>query len=85
MSTTTMTSKGQFTMPADVRLRLQLVPGSKIDIVLNAAGETVIRPKHGDVRDLRGFIKYDGPIVSVEDMNETIVAAAAARFERSTK
>jgi antitoxin PrlF len=83
MPTATMTSKGQFTMPAEVRTRLRLVPGSKIDIVVNAAGETVIRPRTGDIRRLKGIIKYDGPPVSIEDMNEAIGDAIAEDFIRS--
>lgn len=80
-----MTSKGQITIPAAVRKRLRLKTGSKVDFVENKAGETVIRPKTGSIRDLYGFIKYAGPPVSVEEMNEAIAQAAVERFERSVK
>jgi antitoxin PrlF len=83
MPTMTMTSKGQFTMPASERARLRLVPGSKVDIVVNAAGETVLKPRTGDIRALRGIIKYDGPPVSIEEMNEAIGAAVAEEYWRS--
>jgi antitoxin PrlF len=83
MPTATMTSKGQFTMPAEVRARLRLVPGSKIDIDVNAAGETVIRPRSGDIRRLRGILKYDGPPVSIEEMNESIGRAVIESYKRS--
>jgi antitoxin PrlF len=85
MATATVTSKGQVTIPAAVRKKLRLHPGSKIDFVENAAGETVVRAKTGDIRRLRGFIKYDGPPVSVEEMKEAIAEAAVERFERSLK
>ena len=43
----------------------------------------VLRPKKSDIRTLRGFLKYKGPPVSVEEMNETIADAIAEDFERS--
>ncbi len=83
MPTATMTSKGQITVPADVREKLRLVPGSKVDFVLNAAGETVLKPRTGDIRRLRGIFKYDGPPVSIEDMNRAVGEAVAENFKRS--
>lgn len=83
MSTATVTSKGQVTIPAETRKRLRLVPGSKIDFVQNAAGETVVRAKTGDIRALRGILKYDGPPVSIEEMNKAIGRAVVESFKRS--
>lgn len=84
MTIATMTSKGQITIPAATRSKLRLAPGSKIDFVENEAGEVVLRPLAGDIRRLRGIVKYDGPPVSVEEMNEAISDAAAENFRRST-
>ena len=83
MPTATVTSKGQVTIPAETRKRLRLVPGSKIDFVQNAAGETVVRAKTGDIRALRGILKYDGPPVSIEEMNKAIGRAVVESFKRS--
>ena len=83
MPTATMTSKGQITIPANVRTKFRLHPGTKVDFVENQAGELVLRPRTGDIRALRGIIKYDGPPVSIEDMNRAIARAAAERFKRS--
>ena len=82
MPTATVTSKGQITIPAETRARLRLVPGTKVDFVQNAAGETVLRTKTGDIRALKGIIKYDGPPVSIEDMNASIAEAVAERLDR---
>jgi antitoxin PrlF len=84
MTIATMTSKGQITIPAATRSKLRLAPGSKVDFVENASGEIVLKPVVGDVRRLRGIIKYDGAPVSVEEMNRAIGGAAADRFRRST-
>jgi antitoxin PrlF len=79
----TVTSKGQVTIPVAVRKKLRLKSGSKVDFIENKAGETVLKPRQGDIRRLRGFIKYDGPPVSVEEMNEAVAKAAVERFEGS--
>lgn len=82
MATATMTSKGQITVPADVRAQFGLKAGAKIDFVTNSAGELVMRPRTGDIRALRGVIAWDGPPISIEMMNETIGEAAAEAFKR---
>jgi AbrB family looped-hinge helix DNA binding protein len=83
MTIATMTSKGQITIPAATRSKLRLAPGSKVDFVENEAGEIVLRPVVGDIQRLRGVVKYDGPPVSVEDMNRAVGDAAVESFRRS--
>lgn len=77
MPAATMTSKGQITIPAEVRAKFRLTAGTRVDFVENGAGELVLRPKTGDIRKLRGIIKYDGPPVSIEDMDRGIGEAIA--------
>ena len=84
MVAATMTSKGQITVPVAVRKRLRLKAGSKVDFIENKAGEVVLKPRTGDIRKLRGIVKYDGPPVSIDDMNEAIGEAAVERFLRSS-
>jgi AbrB family looped-hinge helix DNA binding protein len=40
----TLTSKGQVTLPKPLRDKLGLKPGSEVDFVMNAAGEVVVTP-----------------------------------------
>ncbi len=40
----TVTSKGQITLPKQLRERLGLHAGSQVDFVVNAAGEVVLQP-----------------------------------------
>ena len=82
MPTTTMTSKGQVTIPAATRARLRLVPGSTISFEENAAGETVVRTQTKDIRSLRGFLKYDGPPKSLEEIDGGIAMAVKERLDR---
>jgi antitoxin PrlF len=85
MSTATMTSKGQITVPADVRAAFGLRVGSKIDFVVNAAGELVMRPRAGDIRALRGLMRHSGPPISLGEMNAAVAESAAEAFTRSTR
>ena len=41
--TTTLTSKGQVTIPKHIRDELQLLPGMQVQFAVNAAGELVLR------------------------------------------
>ena len=41
--TTTLTSKGQVTIPKKVRDALKIVPGSAVEFAVNADGEVVVR------------------------------------------
>jgi AbrB family looped-hinge helix DNA binding protein len=78
-----MTSKGQITVPAEVRAKLGLRAGVKVDFVVNAGGEVVLRPRTADIRSLRGMLTYDGPPVSIEDMDRAIGDGVVEAFERS--
>jgi AbrB family looped-hinge helix DNA binding protein len=84
MTIATMTSKGQITIPAATRSKLRLAAGSKVDFVENEAGEIVLKPVVGDIKRLRGIVKYGGAPVSIEDMNKAIADAAAESFRNST-
>jgi len=83
MPTATVTSKRQITLPAETCRKLRIVPGSKIDFVTNEAGETVLRPKTGDISRLHGIVKHDGPPLSLEAIDRAIVEATVARYQRS--
>ena len=83
MTTITMTSKGQITLPAATRAKLRLAAGSKFLVSENDRGEIVLKPKTGDIRRLRGILKYDGPPVSVEDMKAAVGKAVVESFKRS--
>ena len=79
----TVTSKGQVTLPAATRAKLRLVAGSKLSVSENERGEIVLKPKTGDIRNLRGIVRYDGPPVSIEDMKRAIGDAVAENYLRS--
>lgn len=78
MPQATMTSKGQITVPKEVREELGLQPGTKVDFVRVGAGDYRVRPKNRSIEDLFGIIKYDGPPITLEDMERGIAEGAAA-------
>lgn len=83
MAVTTLTSKGQMTLPKEVRDDLQLEPGDKIDIVKQ--GDTyVLRPRTIKASDLAGILgkpPHNGGL-SLEAMDEKLAQALAEEDER---
>lgn len=77
MATATITSKGQTTIPKEIREKLGLHPGDKIDFVMGEDGIVSLRPITIDIRDLCGFLKRPGQrVASLEDMEAAITAGA---------
>ena len=50
---TTLTSKGQVTIPKRIRDALQLLPGAAVEFSVNAGGEVVLHPARLPRRGLR--------------------------------
>ncbi len=44
MSTLTMSSKGQLTVPREIRERLKLRPGCKVDVRVDGEGRLILTP-----------------------------------------
>ena len=73
----TLTSKGQTTVPAEVREILKLKPGDKIRYV-NRNGEIIMKAKNKRAIDLIGkFHDPDRAPISIEEMDEAIGEAIA--------
>lgn len=66
---TTLTSKGQVTIPKEIRQRMDLKPGDRITFSLLSDGTLVVRPKLRRVADLAGLLHKAGRApVPLEDM-----------------
>ncbi len=72
MSTSTLTSKGQTTVPKDVRRHLGLKPGDKIRFLVEDDGRVVVLPATLHLRDLRGSLPKPPKTVSADQMNAAI-------------
>lgn len=82
----TLTSKGQMTVPIDVRRKLGLVPGDKLRFEFEEDGRLVVLPprkKTGKMEDLIGCLKWDGPPKTLEDMERAIEEGAVERYRRA--
>lgn len=72
MASAAVTSKGQITIPVEVRRKLGLKPGDRVRFVEGEGGEIVLKAKNRSILDLYGAGKWEGPPVTIEEMNETI-------------
>lgn len=78
MSTATITSKGQITIPVAVRNVLGLQPGDRIEFVETDNGQFHIVVATKPVTALKGLIRKPGKSVSIDDMNAAIARQGAA-------
>ena len=78
MSTATITSKGQITIPVAVRKVLGLQPGDRIEFVETDNGQFNILVATKPVTALKGLIRKPIKPVSIEDMNAAIARQGAA-------
>jgi len=77
----TVTSKGQITIPVEVRRALGLKTGSKINFVPTDRGTYEMVPVTRSIKELRGTLPKLGRTVTVEEMNEAIAEGAAGEFD----
>ena len=78
MIQSTLTTKGQTTLPKEMRTALGLKPGDKLCYVPFKDGYLVRRPLR--LEDLADCLDYDGPPVSLEDMDAGIAAHIREKF-----
>lgn len=60
MTSTTVTSKGQITIPKEIRDYLKLDAGSKIDFVIDADGQVKLVPLNVPTKTLSGSLYSPG-------------------------
>jgi AbrB family looped-hinge helix DNA binding protein len=74
MPTSTLTSKGQITIPREVRERLRLKTGSRVDFIVEPSDQVVLKPLDPNFRSIRGIVRSRRKRpVSIKEMNEAIV------------
>lgn len=77
MPIATLTSKGQTTIPLEIRNFLGLHSGDKLEFFIDSDGHVLVQPLTVDVRSLKGFLPKSNKAVSIEQMNEVITKRAA--------
>ena len=93
---TKLSAKGQVVIPKDVRDRLGLTEGTVFDVI-ERAGEVILKRKGSAkaqsgaeavaaaVREIASFYRYDGPPVSIEDMNSAVIEVVRKKHGRDQR
>lgn len=72
MPTSTVTSKGQTTIPKEIRDHLHLKPGDRVEFVTDEDGRVVVLAATVDVAELAGMLKPPANPVSLEEMAQAV-------------
>ena len=83
MTTATLTSKGQITIPADVRRTLGVQTGDRVEFVEIQPGRFEQVAATRSVRELKGMLGKPTRTLSIEDMNRVIAEQGAKAGLRS--
>ena len=78
MATATISSKGQITIPADVRTALAVGTGDRVEFVQIEAGQFLFVAANRSVTELKGMFGKPVKAVSIEDMNRAIATRGAS-------
>lgn len=78
MSTATVTSKGQITIPIDVRQALHVDAGDRLEFIEIEPGRYEVIAATQPITALKGMFGKRARKVSIEDMNAAIAARGAA-------
>lgn len=77
MTTATITSKGQITIPAAVRALLGVESGDRVEFVQVEVGRFELVAATQSVTALKGLARRPAAPVSIETMNKAIAARGA--------
>jgi antitoxin PrlF len=78
MTTATLTSKGQITIPAEVRHDLKVDAGDRVEFIQLAPGRYEFMAATQNITDLKGVFGKLSKSVSIDAMNKAISKRGAA-------
>ena len=83
MPTATVTSKGQVTIPKQVRQHLHLGAGDRVEFVVQEAGTVLLRSLDRSVQDLFDLLpRSDRPAPTLAEIDESILKGRIEDDER---
>jgi AbrB family looped-hinge helix DNA binding protein len=78
MATATLTSKGQITIPVEVRHDLKVDAGDRVEFIQIAPGRYEFVAANRSVTELKGMFGKAARKVSIEEMNAAIAQRGAS-------
>lgn len=75
---TTVTSKGQVTIPKKVREHLGIKPGDRLEFHIDETGNVHLESGNKSIRALKGILPRPERALTLEKMNEAIARGAAS-------
>lgn len=85
MTTATLSSKGQITIPIEVRRRLGVATGDRVEFVEIEDGKFALVPVVSDVRSLKGIVPRPRRAVSLSEMRRIVAQRGAGKTARAKK
>ena len=86
MASSTITSKGQVTIPIEIRRRLGLRSGDRLEFLFGSDGEVIVRPKRVRLESLFGILRKPRQrAVSVREMDEAVRKSARKAGKRISR
>ena len=79
MATATITSKGQITVPKNIRDHMHVDKGDRVEFLLDDQGVVTIWPVTAEVITLKGMEPKPRKPVSIQDMNSAIEESGGRR------
>lgn len=84
MSTSTVSTKGQVVIPADVRADLKIDAGTRVEFIKTLDG-WLLKPATLRVTALKGMLPARAKPATVEDMKRAVRARAAQRAKAASR
>lgn len=72
MLSSTITTKGQITIPKDIRNLLKVDKGDRVEFLVDNNGAVTIWPVNVDITALKGLVPKPKDYVSLNDMKKAI-------------
>jgi AbrB family looped-hinge helix DNA binding protein len=85
MPSATVTSKGQITIPSEIRKALGLSPGDEVQFFPLGNGQFAFRPRTGSIRDLEGIVPRLDYVPTLEELNQGISEAIEEEYLESVR
>ncbi|CAK8719861.1 MAG: transcriptional regulator, AbrB family [Candidatus Electronema aureum] len=85
MTTSTVTTRGQVTIPKHIRKLLKIDRGDKVEFMVDKNGAVMLQSVTSDVALLKGMVPKPEKYVSIEDMNNAVLVTQSPLPSRQSE